>query len=409
MKRTDNPRIRCTIEKCVYGGDGLARVDGRVVFVPGTLPGETVEAQVLQAKRSFLRARPVRVLTPSPDRIQPCCRLADGGQVPGCVYDHAAYPAEVRIKQGQLEEAIRWLPGGDACRFYPPIPADVPLHYRNKITLHGAREKGLPILGYLREPSHRVADLPVCPLASPAINRALAAFRASEPFQRIGVRDTVVFRSTSADGAGWWSSTLRAKTLPDLLTEETPMGPLKVPYDGFFQINPVMAGRLMVVLGAWFEEGCRDYPEIVDAYCGVGGLGLACMRRGGTRLFGIESGRRAVEIARENAAAWGIPAEFQCVSLGQESFALSACVNETAKTTLLVDPPRGGLAPEIAAALRDSRIPRIFYVSCDPATLARDLRILLTDAYRLVRVQLLDLFPRTARFETLAELRLNRG
>ncbi|MBO7654518.1 MAG: class I SAM-dependent RNA methyltransferase, partial [Kiritimatiellae bacterium] len=195
MKRTDNPRIRCTIEKCVYGGDGLARVDGRVVFVPGTLPGETVEAQVLQAKRSFLRARPVRVLTPSPDRIQPCCRLADGGQVPGCVYDHAAYPAEVRIKQGQLEEAIRWLPGGDACRFYPPIPADVPLHYRNKITLHGAREKGLPILGYLRELSHRVADLPVCPLASPAINRALAAFRASEPFQRIGVRDTVVFRS----------------------------------------------------------------------------------------------------------------------------------------------------------------------------------------------------------------------
>ncbi|MBP5320006.1 MAG: class I SAM-dependent RNA methyltransferase [Kiritimatiellae bacterium] len=399
-------RITCTIEKCVYGGDGLARVDGQVVFIPGTLPGETVEAQVVQAKRSFLRAKVLRVLAPSPDRIPPCCRLADGSPVPGCVYDHVAYPAECRIKQGQLEEMLRRLPAGEGCRFEPPAAAESPLHYRNKITLHAAREQGrsLPILGYQREQSHRVVDLPACPLASEAINRALAEFRTSESFRRITPRDTIVFRSTAADGAGWWSQTIRGRTLPDTLTEMTPMGPLKVPYDGFFQVNPVMAGHLVNTLTAWFGKEAEAYPEIVDTYCGVGGLGLACMRRGGTRLFGVESGRRAVEAARANAADWGVPATFRCVILGRESFALSACVGETAKTTLLADPPRGGLPPEIAAAFRDSRIPRIFYISCDPATLARDLRIL-SERYRIVRARLVDLFPRTARFETVVELK----
>jgi len=161
---TETDLHTCRVESLAYGGDGIARIDGQVIFIPETLPGETVRIRITQRKKSFARGVCVERLTSSPDRVTPCCRILDEGvaiRVPGCVYDHADYAAEVRFKQQQLEGFMRHLPHDDA--FHPPVPSPHPVQYRNKITLHAQHEPDRVTLGYLREPSHRVLDLPACP------------------------------------------------------------------------------------------------------------------------------------------------------------------------------------------------------------------------------------------------------
>jgi 23S rRNA (uracil1939-C5)-methyltransferase len=251
-----------------------------------------------------------------------------------------------------------------------------------------------------------VVDLPQCPLATEPVNRAIEAFRSSDAWRTVRDGTDVVFREISPAKAGWWSRQIPGGTLPSILIEDTACGPLRVPRNAFFQVNASMAPKLIETVCKWFEDGAAEMPEIIDGYCGVGVLGLSCMKHGGKRLVGIESSRSSVEAARQNARMWEVPAEFRCVSLGEEPFAIKSCIGNRAKTTLVLDPPRGGMSPNWTDQVVKSGIPRVFYVSCDPATLARDLRILVDGGYELKRVQLLDLFPRTARFETVTELHI---
>jgi 23S rRNA (uracil1939-C5)-methyltransferase len=170
-----NDTVAGPIEKLVYGGDGLARIDGRVVFIPGTAAGETVQACVTHVKPNFARARLTEVLAPSPARIAPCCRVRDpvsgaSAHVPGCVYDHLDYGAELQAKQLQLESFLARLPQSAAPTLLPPFAAPQPLRYRNKIVLHAVCDRRGTRLGYLQEPSHRVLDLANCPLACDAVN-----------------------------------------------------------------------------------------------------------------------------------------------------------------------------------------------------------------------------------------------
>jgi tRNA/tmRNA/rRNA uracil-C5-methylase (TrmA/RlmC/RlmD family) len=168
-------------------------------------------------------------------------------------------------------------------------------------------------------------------------------------------------------------------------------------------VNPAVSDALVRTVQAWFA-GSPDAPDLLDLYCGVGVFGLACLKAGGARLTGIESGHAAVAAARHNAQSLGLPADFHCAALGQGRLNLRDWIRDPARTTCIVDPPRSGLAPDIAAALAASGLARLFYVSCDPATLTRDLAILLRGGYRIARVRLFDMFPRTAHFETLVEL-----
>ncbi|MBQ9431214.1 MAG: class I SAM-dependent RNA methyltransferase [Kiritimatiellae bacterium] len=396
-----------TIEKCVYGGDGLARLDNAVVFVPGAFPGETVQIEIVQRKRSFLRGRIVKLLTSSRDRIDGSdCRLSSGSPVPGCVYADLAYPAELAVKQAQLQEALARLPGYDGLNLLPPVASPRHLNYRNKLTLHcGCNRDGRIALGYMRERSHQILPTSGCPLSDPAINIELSRLLHPPIVRRFRPGADVVFRCTESNGAGWYSAAMRHSTLPRMLTERTPFGSLQVPADGFFQVNPAAASLLIRRLTEWFSS-ISGAGEIVDLYCGVGALGLSCLVNGGTRLVGVESGRAAVAAAQKNSKAWNSPADFRCLELGAEHFDLNGILAHRDQTTVIVDPPRGGMAVNVAQQLRDSVVPRIFCVSCDPATLARDLKIILEGGYRLRRAQLFDLFPRTARFETLVEISL---
>jgi len=401
-------QVELDIASVVYRGSGLARLDGLVIFVPGCAPGERVRAEITRVRKNYAEARLLEVLTPSPDRIEPCCRLGDGTRVPGCVYDHLAYAAEVAVKQAQLLGMVRRLPGCAGVDAAPPFASPLPVHYRNKIMLRAQRPRGTPAeaagtpprLGYLGDDNRTVVDLPQCPLARATINEALARFRGSPAFLDLAHGEAVTFRWTSADGVKSWVG-----RPPGGLTlhEHSPAGPLAVPADGFYQVNPEVGYALVRQVREWFEAAKGEVCDVLDLYCGVGVFGLACAAGGLRNLLGIESGKGAVEAAQANAAALGVAGSYHCLTV-EKAAARRFGGLDCSQALVIADPPRDGFEPKVADALLRLAPPRICCVACDPATLCRDLKVLLAGGYRIARLRLFDMFPRTAPFETAVEL-----
>ena len=393
--------VCCSIEKSVYGGAGLARVDGMVVFVSGAFAGEKVQAEIVATKKRFAEARATAVID-SPYR--PAGPVADV-PVPGMVYAPIPYERETAFKLAQLKEFLARL-GIDA---EPRLePAAMPLHYRNKAVYHCADGR----LGYRREKSHDVVDILSDPLVCGEIDAVLGVIRNEAPSAFAaamrqsgksraarGCGDSLTVRFTPADGVKWW---VGAAPRDLMLRERTRQLEFEAPADGFYQVNPEVGERLVAAAVDAYLEAPGD---ILDLYCGVGVFGLCCLdafrKSAGEALpslVGVESGRGAVAAAKRNAAAAGIPARFFCERTGGSLARLKA-----RGKTVIVDPPRGGMETGVADWLAKSAAARIIAVSCDPATFARDLEPLLA-AYQVDRITLFDMFPRTARFETLAVL-----
>ena len=398
--------VTLKIEKNVYGGDGLGRMgSGRVAFVPGAFAGETVRAEILAEKKNYVTTRLVEVETPSPDRVKDV-----GPTVPGMVYAPVTYAGELRLKQDQLENFL-WKVAPTVLPL-EVIPSPQPLNYRNKVTYHTEKRQGKWLLGYRAEPEHRVTDVTEDPLACPAINAALPSIRSSvfalltqgarAVRQSAKAADNVTIRWTAMDGVKWWLG----DPPRDLeLREQADGRRFRVSADGFWQVNTAIGDRLVKAVRAAYEEAADRAPHVLDLYCGVGVFGLCCAvgrsigNNGPIRLIGIESGRSAVAAAKRNAEALGVKASFFCERVGGS---LSR-IKVGPQHTVIVDPPRGGLEPNVAPWLANRPAPRIIYVSCDPATLVRDLAALMK-RYEIKYVKLFDMFPRTARFETMVVL-----
>ncbi len=380
-----------------YRGSGIARRGGIVVFVPGTLPGEVVRARIVGSGKRFLTGEAVEILRPSQDRIEPCCRLADGTRVPGCVYDHAAYGAEVALKDAQLRNFLRRIVADAGSTFLPPVPSPSPLHYRNKSVFHVQSDGGSLRAGYLGDDNRTVVDIPSCPLADAAINFAWAQTRGGKSL-RDG--DCVTFRHTRADGVVSWTG--RPPENAKWLTEESAAGPLLVPPDGFFQVNPGVADALVADVVEWLAGASRETgaSRLLDLYCGVGVFGLAAAKQGFTDIVGIESGRAAVAAARRNARALGATAaSFHCERVA-EAARQGFHIRDFSRTLAVVDPPRSGMEPGAADALAEAGPAAIALVSCDPATLTRDLAAFAARGYAVRHARVFDMFPRTLHFET---------
>ena len=395
------------IAKNVYGGDGMGRLgDGRVVFVPGAFAGENVKAEIVEEKRHFVRARLVEVVEASPERLSAAQIAADlpNGPLPGMVYAGLSAKGEREAKVQQLQEFF------DRARIAIPEirPVDSPklYNYRNKVVYHFAKQKGRWALGYRLEPSHEILDVTVDPLARPEINAKLPEIRthvtmlltqgAEAVRKSIERKANVTIRWTAKSGVHWWLGD--APQAPVVLKETTAGRIFEVPSDGFYQVNPEMGEELVKAVVSEFRSA--PTPELLDLYCGVGVFGLCCAD-GTVKVTGIESGRQAIEFARRNAAAQGVPAARFCSERVGGSLRR---IRAGERTTVIVDPPRGGMEPNVPRWLADSRAPRIFYVSCDPATLMRDLRTVCS-RYEVESVRWFNMFPRTARFETLVALR----
>ncbi len=436
----DAGSIELTIQDVGYRGRGVARHQGRVVFVPGVIEGERVRVRVTHRHKRFFDAELVEVIEPSPMRVAPECPLAlragSDGAAPaypcvGCVYQHVAYEEEVRMKQRQLESLIERIAKLDSVSFSAPVPSPLSLGYRNKITLHGGSYKGKRVLGYVGANNHSVLDVPSCPLACEAINVRLAELRGegtteegrgstctstckstealdhtstrtsaheSSPWIRSLRRSAeVTFRWTETDGV--CEAVRGVKRLKGELTEQSAIGDLSVPAGGFYQVNTAVANLLVEYVRAAIADSTCGH--VLDLYCGVGVFGLAAGLEG-KNVWGVDSDERVIHYAKENAQRM-LPDANVHFEMARTERAVKEMLERSPldDTLLIVDPPRIGLERCVTDALEASGPCELIYVSCAPDTLARDLAAIATAGYRVEEMKLFDMFPRTACFETV--------
>ena len=395
------------IAKNVYGGDGLGRLgDGRVVFVPGAWAGEQVRAEITEEKKHYVKARLVEVVEPSPERVK-----RSEEWVPGMVYADLSYEGELKAKGGQLLEFF------DRARLVVPelkhSNTQTTLNYRNKAVYHFARQKGKWVIGYRTEPSHEIVDVDNDPLAVAAINAKLPEIRRSvlalltngpQAVRRdVEQKGNVTVRWTPKSGVKWWIG----DAPKDMVLKETTCGrDFEVPADGFYQVNPEVSEALVKAVVEEYAKGAAEAPEVLDLYCGVGVFGLCCNP---PKLTGIESGRQAIDFAKRNAESQRRCTPTPSTYASPRFYAERVWQNlrriaVNSRTTVIVDPPRDGMEPNVPKWLAESKAPRILCVSCDPATLTRDLKTICR-GYDIESVRWFNMFPRTARFETLVALR----
>lgn len=367
-------KVSLTIEDIAFGGEGVARLDDFVVFVPFVLVGEVVEAEVTEVKKNFARARLLRVVSPSPERVEPPCRYF--GACGGCQYQHIAYETQLRIKHKQIADLFQRIGGVRADVVAPVIPCPQPYGYRNRIMIRSQWNKPAQKLniGFIRWDGGLVEDIEECKIAEPAINEQIKYVRAHPP-PKGGIK--VVLRIPPE---GW-----------------------NVPPDSFFQNNFFLLPGLVEVVRDFLRAS--EARRLVDLYCGVGffGIELADIVES---FVGVEYDQRAIKAARYNATAHGrTNGEFI-------SGTVEAVLPDLLKrfrpeaTAVLLDPPRKGCLPPTLPLLRRERPAQIIYVSCHPATMARDLNILCRDGvFDLLRVTPLDMFPQTQHVECVADLR----
>ena len=367
-------RRTVTIHDIAFGGEGVARMDDFVIFVPFVAVGEEVEVEIIELKKKFARARLLRILKPAPERVAPPCRYF--GQCGGCQYQHIDYPAQLRLKQKQIADLFQRIGGLAQTVIEPVIPCRQPYGYRNRIMLRSQWDKvknGLNI-GFIRHDNRLVVDIEECKVAEPALNEGIKRVRAHPP-PKGGLK--VVLRVAPE---GW-----------------------DVPRDSFFQNNFfLLPGLIEAVRERVRESGVR---HLVDAYCGVGFFAIELADEVES-FAGIEIDQMAIRAARGNAANRG-RSNGEFVS-GDVAAVLPALLKRfsAALTAIILDPPRAGCSLASLEWLRQTRPRQIIYVSCHPATLARDLNVLLRErVYQLLKVVPLDMFPQTQHIECVADLR----
>ena len=393
--------MQLTIEKLVYGGEGLSRLDGEVVFTPFVLPGETIEAERTAARQHVQRARLVHVDAPSPHRTEPSCPVF--GQCGGCQYQHSAYSAQLEFKRDILAETLARVGKIDFDSTHIAVESAEPFGYRNRIQLHLDRGRA----GYREMNSRRLVAIERCPIASPKINEVLAALNRLVRDRRWPrfVESVEIF--TDEQQVQWnvlETAQPVAKRFFDWLAEEvsgTVAGPLRyqvnedrfqVSGTSFFQVNRFLLPRLADLAIA---DATGDAAW--DLYAGVGLFSMPLSRRF-AKVTAVESGRAARDL-RQNVPSVETVAEQTEVFLAKAS---------EAPDFVLADPPRAGLGKSVTARLVDLKPRSLVIVACDPATLARDLAALLP-AYEIERVTLADLFPQTFHLETIVHLRVRNA
>lgn len=378
MNLTPGQILQLRIQDIAFGGEGVARVDELVVFVPFVLVGELVEAEIAEVRKSFARARLRQVLEPAAERVAPECRYF--GACGGCQYQHIAYEAQLRVKRKQVADLFQRIGGFDPAVVSSVVPSPQPYGYRNRIMIRSQWNKPAQKLniGFIRGDCGLVEDIEECKIAEPAINRQIRHVRANPP-PKGGIK--VVLR---VPPEGW-----------------------EVPPDSFFQNNFFLLPRLVEAVRECLRAGGARH--LVDLYCGVGFFAVE-LAEAVESFVGVEYDQAAIRAARRNAAARGrTNGEFIAATVEETLPALGRRL-PLAACSVLLDPPRKGCQPQVLGQLREAGPAQIIYVSCHPATMARDLNILCADGvFELARVVPLDMFPQTQHVECVAEVRAKGG
>jgi 23S rRNA (uracil1939-C5)-methyltransferase len=413
-----NPLVRIRFESLAFGGEALGRHEGRVVFAPYALPGEEADVELTQVRGDFARGEIVELLSRSPDRVEPPCPYF--GVCGGCSLQHASYPAQLRLKRevvvdqlrriGRFEQAVELV--------LPTIGMLDPWGYRNHARFSVGRRFGE--LCFTRRGGRGLLRIEACPLMQPPINETLALIQD----QVAGLRANQVSIRAGAN-TGELLVNPRLDHLADLesgqdhLEEQLFDRRFRIAAPAFFQVNtrrerrpppdglrpgpwPLPPDGLsmaeILALVVHDRLASRGDELLVDAYCGVGTFAILLAGSVG-RVVGIEESKAAVRDAWTNAGGLR-NVEF---IVGKTERVLPTLTEEP--DAVVLDPARAGCQPEVLDALTRLGVPKLVYVSCDPATLARDLRVLVDRGYQLQGIQPLDMFPQTYHVECVASLR----
>jgi len=346
--------IDLKIEDIAFGGKGVAREQGKAVFVPYTIEHETVSAEIVREKKQFAEAELIDVKESSPHRVTPPCPYF--GSCGGCAYQHIDYEHQLAIKWRQVRDVLQRIGKLKDIPMRPIIPSPEQYGYRNRITVHA--QDG--VIGFFRRDSHRLIDIERCAIARDEVNRALAELRA-QPHVRDG------------------HYTLRASSRPRV----------------FSQTNDAVANALRDLIDTL---AAPNQQLLIDAYCGAGFFAKALLDKF-DRVIGIDWDRFAIEAADENATMK------ENYIAGDIEVELDHALQETAllKTTVIVDPPATGLTAKVRKTLVGLAPATLIYISCNPATLARDLKEL-QERFTIESVTPLDMFPQTAEIEVAVHL-----
>ncbi len=431
-KLPDAP-VTIKIEKLVYGGDGLARHEGATYFIPFVLAGETVRARPVESHKNFVRAEPLEILQPSPERVSPPCPhfTACGG----CHYQHIGYERQLEAKRDILVESLARI---GHVRWEGPVElhASPPFGYRNraqwKVRLlksprggNDPNDRSLAI-GYFQAGSNRLCAIDECAVLAPPLAAALDGLRAALAADDLPatVREIQAFAapngallvnvslSSFSESPRRLAATIRAAVpgVHSLLLEETPSermeldGPGYVNYPvggveyrvghmSFFQVNRFLIEQMTETVTAGAAGGLA-----LDLYAGVG-LFTVPLGRKFQRVVSVEADPAAARDLEANVSAAGVAAQ----AVNADAAKFLSDWNERPEMVVL-DPPRSGAPPELLAALGRLKPSRIAYLSCDPATLARDLGELLKAGFHIAAMHLFDVFPQTYHIETLVHL-----
>jgi 23S rRNA (uracil1939-C5)-methyltransferase len=422
-------RTEVLIEKLVHGGSGLARLEtGQAVFVPGVLPGERVAVEIKRRKKGFLQAELIEIISPSTDRIAPPC-LGEK-QCTGATWPHISYPAQLRYKQEILLDTLKRIGGMEPSRALPILPSPRIDHYRLRTQFNVRAKVGVQRIGFFRQGSYDLVEVEQAFLIHPLIDKVLNGIRSlsnelpllteihinaspggeahvllfseQAPLPPMGTFFAKL-RNLTPEVIGLTGFTRRKKVFSlgrNQLSLEVEGLALRATEGNFFQVNWEQ-NRNMVRIVLDFAS-LAGSETVLDLYCGIGNFSLPLATKAKT-VIGIESGFSAIEDAMANAKLNNIAnAEFIADDLQKGLKTLIE--RKTRADVIVLDPPRAGATLKTLERVLAFVPRKIIYVSCNPSTLARDLKFFHLFGFRLDRLQPVDMFPYTYHIECVAEM-----
>jgi len=387
MQITDRKIIQ--IESVAFGGEGVGRIDKFVVFVPFSAEGDELKIEITQVKKKFVRGRILKIIKPSPVRVQPLCRYYE--KCGGCCYQHLDYPYQLKIKKKQVEDAF-WKIGKIA---NPPVLNIVAspkmYHYRGKAQFHAAAISNNREIGFLDISGGRLVDIKRCEIMEETINEKIQVLRENKQWKSDINENLTIWSNGLSEMKNEKESVIRIVKGKKFL----------VPHDGFFQANLCLTDRIV-------DEICSlcsvdTVNTLVDAYCGSG-LFSIFLSLFAKKVIGIEINEKSVQYARINAENLGIKnADF--IHGDIENVFMEEFLPQGKRIDMIVlDPPRVGCKKTVLRAMIDLQPRRIIYISCNPATQARDIKYLNECDYALERLTPFDMFPQTEHIEVVGLL-----
>ncbi|MEN6433752.1 MAG: class I SAM-dependent RNA methyltransferase [Smithella sp.] len=384
MQLKDHVTIK--IESIAFGGDGVGRIDNFVVFVPFSAPDDELEIAITQRKKTFLRGRILKIIKPSPFRAKPLCRYYEN--CGGCCYQHLSYEHQLQIKKKQVQEAF-WKIGKIASPpVLEPIAAPKAYHYRGKAQYHAQKVSNDWQIGFLDVSGGNLVDIEHCEIMEETINEKMRVLRENKKLESIKDEQLTIWSDFPIKQPGKKESIVRVVKGENFL----------VPRDGFFQANLYLTDQLV-------DEVCRlaansEINTLVDAYCGSG-LFSIFLSSYAKHVIGIEINEKSVKYAQINAESAGVKnVKFVCGDV-EDVLRKNILPPEDKIDLIILDPPRSGCEKELLNAIVDLRPLKIIYVSCNPATQARDVQYLNEYSYNLRSLLPVDMFPQTEHIEVI--------